>query len=390
MGTGYVGLSLAVLISRKYPVVAIDIVAEKVDMINSKKSPIMDKEISEYLSSVDLQLCATTDIVACAGSDYVIVATPTNYDSETHMFDTSSVESVINQICSISPNSTIVIKSTVPIGYTKSIASKLDCPNILFSPEFLREGRALYDNLHPSRIIVGTPTQNDECIRRAKGFIDLLLECSIDDAEAMLMGSSEAESVKLFSNTYLAMRVSFFNELDTFAERNDLDSKQIIDGVCLDTRIGKGYNNPSFGYGGYCLPKDTKQLLANYETVPNCLIEAIVKSNDIRKEYIASIIKKRVKQEGSVVGVYRLIMKTGSDNFRDSSVFDIMDILSECGNKIIVYEPTVLCTNFDGWEIENDFNSFVCKSDVIIANRMSSELLPHIDKVVCRDLFNCD
>ena len=390
VGTGYVGLSLAVLISRKYNVVAADIVKEKVDLINSGKSPIVDKEISEFLSSGKLHLKATTDITECKGSDYVIIATPTNYDVETHMFDTSSVESVIDQIEKISPESTIVVKSTVPIGFSESVCKQKGIDNLLFSPEFLREGRALYDNLHPSRIIVGVPFKNKKLEEKAKGFLDLLSECAEEKTETIMMGSTEAESVKLFSNTYLAMRVSFFNELDSFAERNGLDTKQIIEGVCLDPRIGKNYNNPSFGYGGYCLPKDTKQLLANYESVPNSLIEAIVKSNDIRKRFIADTVEKEANKEGAVIGIFRLIMKSGSDNFRESSVFDIMKMLRGDGYEIIVYEPTVKEETFNGWTLDNDLQSFMERCDIIMANRMSSELDPVKDKVFCRDVFNRD
>ncbi len=390
VGTGYVGLSLAVLISRKYSVIASDIVKEKVEMINSGKSPIVDKEISEYLSSSKLHLKATTDINECKGSDYVIIATPTNYDVETHMFDTSSVESVIDQIERISPESTIVVKSTVPIGFSESICKQKGIDNLLFSPEFLREGRALYDNLHPSRIIVGVPFKNKKLEEKARGFLDLLAECAEDKTETIMMGSTEAESVKLFSNTYLAMRVSFFNELDSFAERNGLDTKQIIEGVCLDPRIGKNYNNPSFGYGGYCLPKDTKQLLANYESIPNSLIEAIVKSNDIRKRFIADTVEKEANKEGAVIGIFRLIMKSGSDNFRESSVFDIMKMLRGDGYEVIVYEPTVKEETFNGWTLDNDLQSFMKRCDIIMANRMSSELDPVKDKVFCRDVFNRD
>ena len=390
VGTGYVGLSLAALISRKYYVTASDIIPEKVDLINSGKSPIVDNEISQYLSSGKLNLKATTDITECKGSDYIIIATPTNYDVETHMFDTSSVTSVIDQLEKITPESTIVVKSTVPIGFTESVSKEKGIDNLLFSPEFLREGRALYDNLHPSRIIVGVPFKNRKLEEKAKGFLDLLAECAEDKAETIMMGSTEAESVKLFSNTYLAMRVSFFNELDSFAERNNLDTKQIIEGVCLDPRIGKNYNNPSFGYGGYCLPKDTKQLLANYETVPNSLIEAIVKSNDIRKRFIADTVEKKADKGGAVIGIYRLIMKSGSDNFRESSVFDIMKMLRGDGYEVIVYEPTVKDDTFNGWKLDNDLQSFMERCDIIMANRMSSELDPVRDKVFCRDVFNRD
>ena len=390
VGTGYVGLSLAVLVSRKHDVIASDIIHKKVDLINSGKSPILDKEISEFLSSGKLNLHATTDITECKGSDYVIIATPTNYDIETHMFDTSSVENVIDQIENISPESTIVVKSTVPIGFSELICKQKGIDNLLFSPEFLREGRALYDNLHPSRIIVGIPFKNKKLEKKAKGFLNLLAECAEEKTETIIMGSTEAESVKLFSNTYLAMRVSFFNELDSFAERNGLDTKQIIEGVCLDPRIGKNYNNPSFGYGGYCLPKDTKQLLANYESIPNSLIEAIVKSNDIRKRFIADTVEKEANKENAVIGIFRLIMKSGSDNFRESSVFDIMKMLRGDGYEVIVYEPTIKDDTFNGWTLDNDLQSFIKRCDVIMANRMSSELNPVKDKVFCRDVFNRD
>ena len=390
VGTGYVGLSLAVLISRKYQVIAADIVQEKVDTINSGKSPIVDKEITQYLSSGKLNLKATTDINECKGSDYIIIATPTNYDVDSHMFDTSSVTGVIEQLEKITPESTIIVKSTVPIGFTESVSEEKKIDNLLFSPEFLREGRALYDNLHPSRIIVGIPFKNKNLEEKARGVLDLLAECAEDETETIMMGSTEAESVKLFSNTYLAMRVSFFNELDTFAERNGLDTKQIIEGVCLDPRIGKNYNNPSFGYGGYCLPKDTKQLLANYKTVPNSLIEAIVASNDIRKKFITDTVEKKTGKEGATIGIYRLIMKSGSDNFRESSVFDIMKMLRGDGYNVIVYEPTVDGESFNGWALDNDLKSFTERCDIIMANRMSSELDPVRDKVFCRDVFNRD
>ena len=390
VGTGYVGLSLAVLISRKHEVIASDIILEKVAMINSGRSPILDRDISQYLSSSKLNLKATVDITECKGSDYIIIATPTNYDVDSHMFDTSSVTGVIDQLEEITPESTIVVKSTVPIGFTESVSEEKKIDNLLFSPEFLREGRALYDNLHPSRIIVGIPFKNKKLEEKARGFLNLLAECAEDETETIMMGSTEAESVKLFSNTYLAMRVSFFNELDTFAERNGLDTKQIIEGVCLDPRIGKNYNNPSFGYGGYCLPKDTKQLLANYKTVPNSLIEAIVASNDIRKKFITDTVEKKADKEGAVIGIYRLIMKSGSDNFRESSVFDIMKMLRGDGYEVIVYEPTVKDDTFNGWKLDNDLQSFMERCDIIMANRMSSELDPVRDKVFCRDVFNRD
>lgn len=388
VGTGYVGLSLATLISRKNQVVAVDVIKEKVDMINAGKSPIKDNEIEEYLSTGTLNLNATLDINECVDSDFVIVATPTNYDSETHYFNTSSVESVIKQVNEISPESTIVIKSTIPIGYTKKLCNECEYNNVIFSPEFLREGKALYDNLHPSRIIVGIP---DEKLReKAKQFADLLENCSLETTiKKMIIGSTEAESVKLFSNTYLAMRVAYFNELDTYAEQNNLNSKEIIEGVCMDPRIGCHYNNPSFGYGGYCLPKDTKQLLANYENVPNSLITAIVKSNDIRKKYIADEIDHIIGRRKGIVGIYRLIMKSGSDNFRESSIMDIMHDLSDRGLDIVIYEPTVK-DKFQNWNVVSSIDEFYKESDIILANRITNELLPYKDKVFCRDLFNRD
>lgn len=391
VGTGYVGLSLAVLISRKYEVTAIDIIKDKVCLINSGKSPIADKEIEAFLSSKKLHLKATTDISECKDSDFIIVATPTNYDTATHKFDTSSVENVIDSIEKLTPESTIVVKSTVPIGFSESITKRKQISNLLFSPEFLREGRALYDNLHPSRIIVGIPFEDQNLQDKAEQFADLLSECSEEnDATTLVMGSTEAESVKLFSNTYLAMRVSFFNELDTYAERNGLSSKQIIEGVCLDPRIGNNYNNPSFGYGGYCLPKDTKQLLSNYATVPNSLIEAIVKSNDVRKRFIADTVEQKAGKNEATIGIYRLIMKSGSDNFRESSVFDIMRMIRDDGYDVIVYEPTVKDDAYNDWKIVNDLDTFTTESDIILANRFNQELDPVKDKVFCRDIFNRD
>ncbi len=391
VGTGYVGLSLAALISRKYEVTAIDIIKDKVCLINSGKSPIADKEIEASLSSKKLHLKATTDISECKGSDFIIIATPTNYDTATHKFDTSSVENVIDSIERLTPESTIVVKSTVPIGFSESITKRKQISNLLFSPEFLREGRALYDNLHPSRIIVGIPFKDQNLQDRAEQFADLLSECSEEnDVNTLVMGSTEAESVKLFSNTYLAMRVSFFNELDTYAERNGLSSKQIIDGVCLDPRIGNNYNNPSFGYGGYCLPKDTKQLLSNYATVPNSLIEAIVESNDVRKRFIADTVEQKAGKKEATIGIYRLIMKSGSDNFRESSVFDIMRMIRNDGYNVIVYEPTVKDDAYNDWKIVNDLDTFTTKSDIILANRFNQELDPVKDKVFCRDIFNRD
>ena len=391
VGTGYVGLSLATLLSSKYIVTAVDIVPEKIDLINRGQSPIVDADISAFLSSGKLHLTATTVINDVVGSDYVIIATPTNYDPDTHYFNTGSVESVIKQLQAICPEATIVIKSTIPIGFTERFCKENGINNVIFSPEFLREGKALYDNLHPSRIIVGVPFNDQRLKQKAEQFAQLLAECSEEDnVRTLIMGSTEAESVKLFSNTYLAMRVAYFNELDTYAEENNLDSRQIIEGVCLDPRIGNNYNNPSFGYGGYCLPKDTKQLLSNYATVPNSLIEAIVRSNDIRKRFIADAVEKKAGKEKATIGIYRLIMKSGSDNFRESSVFDIMKMLRGDGYNVIVYEPTVKEETFNGWDIVNDLDSFCRQSDVVMANRMSSDLDKVRDKVFCRDIFNRD
>ncbi|MCQ2070094.1 MAG: nucleotide sugar dehydrogenase [archaeon] len=389
VGTGYVGLSLATLISKKYEVIAVDIIEEKVKMIQNGVSPIVDKEIQEFLSSGELNLKATTDISECKGSDFVIVATPTNYDPETHYFNTKSVEGVIAQVNQISPESTVVIKSTIPIDFTVNLCKDKGYTNVMFSPEFLREGKALYDNLHPSRIIAGIPSEN---LRdKAERFVRLLAECCMEkDVTTMIIGSTEAESVKLFSNTYLAMRVAYFNELDMFAQMHGLNAQEIITGVCLDPRVGSHYNNPSFGYGGYCLPKDTKQLLANYENVPNSLITAIVESNKIRKTYIADEIDRKIGRREGTVGIFRLIMKSGSDNFRESSVMDIMKDLASRGLKIVVYEPTVKDAVFDGWEIVNDLGEFYKRSDVILANRITDDLKPYTDKVFCRDIFNRD
>lgn len=389
VGTGYVGLSLAVLISRKHQVIAVDIVKEKAEMINCGKSPISDKEIEEYLASGDLNLNATTDITECAGSDFVIISTPTNYDPETQYFDTSSVEGVAQQLKEVCPDATIVIKSTVPIGYTEGLYTRLGS-KLLFSPEFLREGRALYDNLHPSRIIVGIPMKDNNLRKNGEEFATLLSECSEEpNVKTMVTGSTEAESVKLFSNTYLAMRVAFFNELDSFAEQNGLSTRDIINGVCMDPRIGDHYNNPSFGYGGYCLPKDTKQLLANYKNVPNNLMGAIVKSNDTRKRFITEQISMMVPP-GSTIGVYRLTMKSGSDNFRESSVLDVISSLKKEGYTVLIYEPTFNQPAFDSNEVCKDFETFVKRSDLIIANRIDCQF-KHVNKpVFTRDMFMRD
>jgi len=388
IGAGYVGLSLSTLISRRYPVVVVDIDGGKVKMIDERVSPIADREIQDALSSGLLDLHATTDISEAAGSDYVVIATPTNYDPAKDSFDTGSVDSVMSRISEMSPESTIVVKSTVPIGYTEKKRSE-GFLRTIFSPEFLREGRALYDNLHPSRIIVGVPGKDETLREKAERFADVLEECSDEDrCSKAVMGSSEAESVKLFSNTYLAMRVAFFNELDSFAEVHGLDSKEIIEGVCLDPRIGDWYNNPSFGYGGYCLPKDTKQLLSNYRDTPNELIGAIVRSNATRKEFIASEIAKRAGS--GTVGIYRLAMKTGSDNFRESSILDIAKLLLEKGLDVQIYEPSISGNQINGIKINNDIEYFSNTSSIIVSNRMVKELDAYGNKVYSRDVFERD
>lgn len=394
-GTGYVGLSNAVLLAQHNEVIAVDVIPEKVEMINKRKSPIVDKEIEDYLANHELNLVATTDAKkAYKQADYIIIATPTNYDEEKNFFDTSSVEAVIKLVLEYHPEAMMIIKSTIPVGYTKMIREKFRCDNIIFSPEFLREGRALYDNLYPSRIIVGAPENDERCRACAKTFMELLKEGAIkQEIPTLLLNTTEAEAVKLFANTYLALRVSFFNELDTYAEVKGLNAGEIIEGIGLDPRIGTHYNNPSFGYGGYCLPKDTKQLLANYRDVPEVLIKAIVDANDTRKDFVADRIYEKAvaeKMNKPIVGIYRLTMKANSDNFRQSSIQGVMQRLKARDCELVIFEPTLKEESYKGYRVEKDLDKFKQECSVIVVNRYENILEDVQKKVYTRDLYGRD